>query len=101
MSAALELARSYGIAIRFLELGDWGDCELLSEYDPAGPEIRINAKVAAKLSGGELERFVSLAAGHELYHHRERIGEVAPLRDRAARESAAANYARELLEQSR
>jgi hypothetical protein len=101
VSAALDLARSYGIAIRFAELGDWGDCELLSEYDPAGPEIRINAEVAAKLSRHELETFVALAAGHELYHHREWIGEVPSLPDRAMRESAAARFARELLERAR
>ena len=31
--------------------------------------------------------FVALAVGHELYHHRERIGEVPTLSDRRARES--------------
>ncbi len=97
MTSALERARAYGVAIRFSELGDWGRDELRSEYDPAVPEIRLNVSVAAALSIGELGEFVALAVGHELYHHRERIGEVPILSDRRARESAAEDFARGLL----
>jgi hypothetical protein len=94
---ALAEARAYGVAVRFAELGDWGRDELRSEYDPAIPEIRLNLAVAALLSIRELGEFVALAVGHELYHHRERIGEVPTLRDRRARESAADDFARGLL----
>ena len=98
MSSALARAAAYGIAVRFADLGDWGQSELRSEYDAAVPEIRLNIRVAAKLATHELGEFVALAVGHELYHHRERIGEVPVLGDRAARESAAAAFARVLLE---
>lgn len=100
MKRSLELARSYGVAIRFAELGDWGSDELRSEYDPAIPEIRLNVEFAAALSTHALGEFVALAVGHELYHHRESIGEVPALRDRRERESAADAFARALLERS-
>ena len=96
MSNALALARVYGVAVRFADLGDWGSGELRSEYDPALPEIRLNLRVAEALPVERLGEFVELAVGHELYHHRERIGEVRVIADRRARESAAARYAREL-----
>jgi hypothetical protein len=98
VSDAFDLLRAYGLTVRFTDLGDWGRAELLSEYDPEGPEIRINRRVAARLSSGDLESFVALAIGHELYHHREAIGEVAVIHDRVAREAAAQAYARELAE---
>ena len=97
MSNALALARAYGVAVRFADLGEWGSSELRSEYDPAVPEIRLNAGLASALSAQALGEFIALAVGHELYHHRERIGEVPMLHDRSARESAATQYARELL----
>lgn len=100
MTSAIGEARSYGIAIRFADLGDWGSDELRSEYDPAIPEIRLNVRVAALLPVAQLGEFVALAVGHELYHHRERIGEIPVLSDRRARESAAADFARGLLERS-
>jgi hypothetical protein len=100
LSAAFEQARTYGVSIRFADLGEWGRDELRSEYDPSGPEIRINVRIAAALPVRELGEFVALAVGHELYHHRERIGEVAILPDRGARESAAADFARNLAEHS-
>ena len=86
---ALELARCYGVNVRFADLGDWGDAELRSEYDPTTPEIRLNVRYAAALSPAELGEFVALAVGHELYHHREAIAEMPVLRDRRAREAAA------------
>jgi hypothetical protein len=101
VNAALELARSYGIDICFADLGDWGSSELRSEYDPDGPTIRINVRVAERLEPSSLGSFVTWSVGHELYHHRERIGEIERLRDRQARESAADEYARNLVEESR
>lgn len=98
MNGALGHALSYGVAVRFADLGDWGEDELRSEYDPAIPEIRLNIRVAAALTTRDLGEFVALAVGHELYHHRERIGEISVLADRRAREAAAADFARTLLE---
>ncbi len=100
MNAALSLARSYGVAVSFADLGDWGSAELRSEYDPSGPVIRLNARVAERMTAADLGEFVTLAIAHELYHHRERIGEIAVAGNRAARERAADRYARELLERS-
>ncbi|HEY2475476.1 MAG TPA: hypothetical protein VGI19_11820 [Candidatus Cybelea sp.] len=85
---ARELARQYGVPIRVADLGDWGEHELRSEYDPALPEIRVHLRLAPEL--------VAFAIGHELYHHLEAIGEVSMLPTRAAREAAADAYAREL-----
>ncbi|HKE37032.1 MAG TPA: hypothetical protein VKB39_06350 [Candidatus Baltobacteraceae bacterium] len=98
MNRAIALARSYGVAIRFADLGDWGVDELRSEYDPSVPEIRLNVRIAEQLAPQELGDFVSLAIGHELYHHRERVGEIAVIGDRVAREHAANDHARKLLE---
>jgi hypothetical protein len=100
VSNALDAARSYGVAVRFAELGDWGLDQLRSEYDPSVPEIRLNVRYAAALPIEKLGEFVALAVGHELYHHRERIGETPTLPNRRARETAAADFARELLEGS-
>lgn len=96
MNRALARARAYGVTVRFADLGDWGDGELRSEYDPRLPEIRLNVRVAEALSVELLGEFVVHAVGHELYHHRERIGEVPPIRDRRAREAAADEFARAL-----
>jgi hypothetical protein len=93
---ARALARSYGVGIRVVDLGDWGSVDLCSEYDPAVPEIRINRRIVERLRGQALREFVAIAIGHELYHHRERIGEIAILPGRAACESAADRFARAL-----
>lgn len=98
MNHAIELARFYGVGIRFADLGEWGTHELRSEYDPLVPEIRLNVRVAQRLLTSEFSTFVALAIGHELYHHRERIGEVRVIADRMQRERAADGYARALLE---
>jgi len=100
MNGALAQAHAYGVLVRFADLGDWGLNELRAEYDPAIPEIRLNVRVAASLKVDELGEFVAVAVGHELYHHREKIGEVTMLADRRAREAAATDFARELLERS-
>jgi hypothetical protein len=80
-----ESARTYGVRVVVTDLGDWGKVRLISEYDPAGPEIRIDARA--------LDRFEE-AVAHELYHHREALGEIPRLASRPARERAAAEYAR-------
>jgi len=97
VNAAIAMARTYGIAVRFADLGDWGLDELRSEYDPTVPEIRLNVRIAEQLAPEELGEFVTLAIGHELYHHRERLGEIVVIADRVAREHAANAFARELL----
>ncbi|HVN69738.1 MAG TPA: hypothetical protein VMU38_08835 [Candidatus Binatia bacterium] len=98
---AIARARSYGVGVRFADLGAWGEAELRSEYDPAIPEIRLNRRVAERMSARERDEFVALAVGHELYHHREAIGEIAVVRDRAEREAAACDFARSLSSQER
>ncbi len=97
MNEALTLARRYGIAIELADLGDWGPAQLRSEYDPHGPTIRINMRVLEAMRTGEVGEFMSLAIGHELYHHREHRGEIAKSGDRQARERSAEAFARELL----
>lgn len=97
MNAAQKLAREYGVAVSFADLGDWGVDELRSEYDPRVPEIRINSRVAEQLNAEELGEFLSFAVGHELYHHRENIAEIPRLLERKEREIAADEFARELL----
>ena len=90
----LALARSYGVRVEFADLGDWGADELRSEYDPHGPCIRINVRIAESLIAPELGDFVLFCVAHELYHHREFVGEIERLADPAERESAANAYAR-------
>lgn len=94
---ALALARRYGVAVRFADLGDWGDAELRSEYDATIPEIRINLRSICARSRADSARLVALAVGHELYHHREAIGEEAKLPTHNAREAAAQRFGRTLL----
>lgn len=100
MNAAFATAAAYGVPVRFAYLGSWGDAELRSEYDPRAPEIRINANYAQRLPPSELGAFVTLAIGHELYHHREHIGEIPATTDRTQRERAANEYALALLRES-
>jgi len=97
LSAARALARRYGVKIVFADLGDWAACELFAEYDARGREVRLNRRVAGTLRGAELRRFVNRAIAHELYHHREAIGEIRRLERRSERESAADAYAEILL----
>jgi len=98
MNTALKLAREYGVDIRFADLGDWGVDELRSEYDPSVPAIRINIRVAEQMTADELGEFVAFAVGHELYHHREAIGEIEKFPERKDRETAANAFSRRLLE---
>lgn len=92
-----ELAHRYGVAIEYADLGDWGEHELRSEYDPDGPTIRVNRRVTARLTSQQVEHLVAFAVAHELYHHRERLGEVRKLSSRAKREAAANAFARALI----
>ena len=78
------LAAAYGLRIERADLGDWGSVQLIAEYDPSGPTIRIDQRVV---------RDVDHAIAHELYHHREALGEVPRIADRRAREAAADAYA--------
>ena len=96
---AFERARAYGIEILFDDLGDWGAAQLRSEYDPHRREIRINSRIARALDGKELDAFVEQCVAHELYHHREAIGEVERLATRQDREAAADAFARALMYQ--
>src|SRR5579871_1527120 len=98
MHRVFALARAYGVRVEFADLGGWGVDDLRSEYDPEGPVIRVNQRIVEDLPLADIGEFIAFAVGHELYHHREHRGEVAPLPDRAARETAANDYARRLLE---
>jgi hypothetical protein len=97
---ALDLANVYGVTIEYADLGDWGRAELRSEYDPYdpdGPVIRINGRIIAGLDVAERDTFIALCIFHELYHHREAIGEVRLRRSRRKREEAADAYARAMM----
>ncbi len=97
MNAVFRLAREYGIIIEYSDLGEWGIDELRSEYDPAGPTIRLNKHVIENLPSSEIGDFICFAIGHELYHHREYKGEIVRLADKRLREIAANEFARKLL----
>lgn len=94
---ACDLAIAYGIRVEFADLGDWGASELRAEYDPDGPVIRVNVRMFADLTPAQAEDRITLAIAHELYHHREALGEIPVIRDPAAREDAAGAFARSLL----
>ncbi len=97
MHDVFALAKRYGVAIEYADLGEWGVDELRSEYDPLGPVIRLNTRVIENLPIAQVGEFIAFAVAHELYHHREHRGEVARLGDRGAREAAANDFARGLL----
>jgi|SRR5579884_2732327 len=97
MNPAFVLARRYRIQIEYADLGDWGVDELRSEYDPDGPVIRVNKRIIEHLPIAEIGGFIAFCVAHELYHHREHCGEIEQLRDRAARETAANTFARQLV----
>jgi predicted transcriptional regulator len=87
------LAAAYGIRVEIADLGDWGTATLRAEYDPAGPVIRINERVFP----AERQDAIDRAIAHELYHHREAIGEIPRISDRTAREAAADAFAETLV----
>lgn len=98
MHRVFTLAHAYGVRVEFADLGVWGADELRSEYDPDGPVIRVNQRIVEDLPLPDIDGFIAFAIGHELYHHREHRGEVTRLSDRAARETAANDYALGLLD---
>jgi hypothetical protein len=70
-----------------------GDRILVSDRILANDRILASDRILADdRAVGDVER----AIAHELYHHREAIGEIPRLRDRAAREAAADAYAESL-----
>jgi hypothetical protein len=84
------ICSEYGVVVRFDDLGTWGNAaELRSEYDPAVPEIVVNRLAAPQLAAH--------AIAHELYHHREAIGEIERLPHRKDRERAADDHAIKLI----
>ncbi len=87
------LAAAYGVRVEVAPLGDWSPAMLIAEYDPAGPTIRVNAAALPHGDSCVVRDAIDRAIAHELYHHREASGEVAPIRDRRAREAAAGAYA--------
>jgi hypothetical protein len=107
------LAEAYGVRVEVTDLGDWGSVTLVAEYDPEGPVIRVNERtlwrilrqaqddsdveVTLSLSKGAPQRAIDRVIAHELYHHREAIGEIARIGDRGARERAADAFADDLV----
>jgi hypothetical protein len=114
------LAAAYGVRVELADLGDWGSVHIVAEYDPDGPVIRVNTRclrlilrqaqddivpghrpsvirsdnVILSLSKDEPTRsWLDHAIAHELYHHREAIGEIPRIADRTAREEAADAFA--------
>jgi len=85
---ARAVAAAYGVRVEIADLGDWASVTLVAEYDPDGPVIRVSERAP--------HNTVERAIAHELYHHREAIGAVPRLRDRAARERAADAFAERL-----
>ncbi len=94
------LASSYGVAIELADLGDWGATNLIAEYDPDGPVIRINERRVPTGSSCVAREHIDRAIAHELYHHREAIGEVPRLATRAKREHAADAFAEMLVSET-
>jgi hypothetical protein len=86
------VAREHGIPIELADLGVWGDAELVSEYDPDGPVIRINTRAIPHGSSCDVREHIDRAVAHELYHHEEATGTIARLPNREARERAAGEY---------
>jgi hypothetical protein len=86
-----------GVAVAICDLGDWGESELRSEYDPKGPIIRINSRVLNRVQGSDRARFVARAIGHEIYHHHERTGIIPRIVRHADREIMADRFAAEHL----
>jgi len=93
-------AAAAGIAVELADLGAWAG-RLISEYDAPARTIRVNERALAayRRTCGELDpcavrAFIDFAVAHELYHHREAAGEVERRTPRAARETAADEFAR-------
>ena len=93
MSNPRTAARERGIAIELADLGSWGDAVLVSEYDPAGPVIRINTRaIPTRGASCDVREHIDRAVLHELYHHAEARGAIARVRGHEARERAAGEH---------
>ncbi len=90
------LAASYGVRVELADLGDWSAATLVAEYDPDGPVIRVNESALPHGSSCLVREHIDRAIAHELYHHREAIGEIPRLASRAERERAADAFAARL-----
>lgn len=93
------IAAAYGVRVELADLGAWGSARLIAEYDPEapdGPAIRVNERALPQGSSCAVREAIDRAIAHELYHHREAIGEVPRLPDRVAREAAADAFAERL-----
>jgi hypothetical protein len=87
------IAAAYKVAIELTDLGAWGTTTLVAEYDPSGPVIRVNERAIPSGSSCAAREHIDRAIAHELYHHREAIGEIPRLRSRIERERAADAFA--------
>jgi hypothetical protein len=103
MSDVRGVAAAYGVRVEVADLGDWASVTLVAEYDPDGPVIRVNERALWRTlplslsKGAPPSDAIDHAIAHELYHHREAIGEIARIGDRIARERAADAFADELV----
>jgi len=91
------IAASHGVRVELADLGDWAAVTLVAEYDPDGPVIRVNERALPQGSSCDVRDAIDRAVAHELYHHRECVGEIARIADRAARERAADAFADDLV----
>jgi hypothetical protein len=91
------IAAAYGVRIELDDLGEWNGTRLVAEYDPEGPVIRLNERAIPSGSSCLAREHIDHAIAHELYHHREAIGEIPRLQDRTARERAADAFAEHLV----
>ncbi len=92
------IAASYGVRVELADLGDWSPATLVAEYDPDGPVIRVNERTLWRiLRQAQDDHAIDHAIAHELYHHREAIGEVHRIADRAQRECAADAFADDVM----
>lgn len=109
MSDVRAIAAAYRVRVELADLGDWGTVRLISEYDPEEPVIRINVRGLRRIlrhtrddmpfdgAREPARSWIDRAIAHELYHHREAIGEIPVVAGRAAREAAADAFADELV----
>ena len=90
MSDVRGVAAAYGVCVELADLGDWASVTLVAEYDPDGPVIRVNERAS-------LGHAIDHAIAHEIYHHREAIGEIPRIANRIDRECAADAFADDLV----
>ena len=98
VNAAIVQARAYGVAVTFADLGEWGSDELRSEYDPRGPEIRLNLRVAEAARAGRPWASSSRWRSGTSCTITASTSASSRIGDRAQRERAAGSYARDLMQ---